>query len=93
MTCAGGRDRFREHLQYSRLSDLLIERVMAPKYVASSVALLMGGASAFMVPTPMLRSAVAPARSSPSAMRMSADEEPWFSEAVAVNLADVDELT
>lgn len=54
----------------------------------------MGGASAFVVPTPALRNAVASTRSASSPMRMSAgDEEPWFSEAVAVNLVDVDELS
>lgn len=66
---------------------------MAPKYVACTAALLVGGASAFVVPTPMLRNAVASTRSASSPMRMSADEEPWFSEAVAVNLVDVEELT
>lgn len=67
---------------------------MAPKYVACTAALLMGGASAFVVPTPMLRNSVASARSASSPMRMNAaSEEPWFSEAVAVNLVDVDELT
>lgn len=67
---------------------------MAPKYVACTVALLMGGASAFVVPTPALRNAVASTRSASSPMRMSAgDEEPWFAEAVAVNLVDVDELS
>ena len=67
---------------------------MAPKYVACTVALLLGGASAFVVPTPALRNAVASTRSASSPMRMSAgDEEPWFAEAVAVNLVDVDELS
>lgn len=66
---------------------------MAPKYIACTTALLVSGASAFVAPASMIRNAVAPARSSSSPMRMSADEEPWFSEAVATNLADVDQLT
>lgn len=67
---------------------------MAPKFVACTAALLVGGASAFVAPTPVLKSAVASTRSASTPMRMSAgEEEPWFSEAVAVNLVDVDELT
>lgn len=66
---------------------------MTSKYVACTTALLVSAASAFVAPAPMLRSAIASARSSSSPMRMSADEEPWFSEAVATNLVDVEELT
>lgn len=67
---------------------------MAPKYVACTAALLVSGVSAFVAPTPMLRNAVASTRQATAPMRMSVgDEEPWFSEAVAVNLVDVEELT
>ncbi|CAB1101472.1 unnamed protein product [Ectocarpus sp. CCAP 1310/34] len=67
---------------------------MAPKYVACTSALLMVGASAFVAPAPVLRSSVASARSASTPMRMIAgDEEPWFAEAVADNLADVAQLS
>lgn len=66
---------------------------MAPK-TCFMAALLVGGASAFVAPSPVLKSSVASARTATTPMRMSAgDEEPWFAEAVAVNLADVGELT
>ena len=67
---------------------------MAP-ITAITAALLVGGAAAFVAPSPVLKSSVAAtSRSASAPMRMSAgEEEPWFSEAVAVNLADVGELT
>lgn len=66
---------------------------MAP-ITAITAALLVGGAAAFVAPTPVLKSSVATTRSASAPMRMSAsEEEPWFAEAVATNLADVGELT
>lgn len=69
---------------------------MAPSYVALTAALMVGGATAFIAPSSMLRQNVAQSATrsaSSSPMRMSlVEDEPWFSEAVAENVVSVDEL-
>ncbi|CAM9738111.1 unnamed protein product [Discosporangium mesarthrocarpum] len=67
---------------------------MAPYQVASlAAALLVGSASAFVAPTPVARHVASTStRSGVSPMRMGAEDEPWFAEAVAVNIADKSNL-
>lgn len=70
----------------------IAQLAMASKNVVLAAALLVSGAVAFVAPTPKLPCAAPAVRSASSAVRMSSDE-PWFAEAVAVNVADIDELT
>ncbi|CAM9496806.1 unnamed protein product, partial [Choristocarpus tenellus] len=68
---------------------------MAYQVTALTAALLVCGASAFVAPTPIAhhvasRSSV---RSAVGPMFMAADDEPWFAEAVATNVVDIERLS